>query len=78
MNTFHLLKFSVSKKKTLVIEIAANRLASVKTLKKWQDEFKVKFDYDLCDEKVNRIRCQLSLQWKHRIKICSKFSQVWV
>ena len=63
MNTFHVLKFSVSKKKTLVIEMAAKRLASVKTLKKWQDEFKIKFDYDLCDEKVNRIRYQLSLRW---------------
>lgn len=63
MNIFHVLKFSVSKKKTLVIEMAAKRLASVKTLKKWQDEFKIKFDYDLCDEKVNRIRCQLSLRW---------------
>ena len=63
MNTFHILKFSVSKKKTLVIEMAAKRLASVKTLKKWQDEFKIKFDYDLCDEKVNRIRRQLSLRW---------------
>ena len=43
--------------------MAAKRLASVKTLKKWQDEFKIMFDYDLCDEKVNRIRCQLSLRW---------------
>ena len=57
--------------------MAAKRLTSV-TLKKWLEEFKVKFDYDLRSGKVNRIRCQLCLQWELRIKLCKIFSQVWV
>ena len=35
--------------------MAAKRVTSVKTLKKWEEEFKIKFDYDLCDGKVNRM-----------------------
>ena len=58
--------------------MASKRVTSVKTLKKWQEEFKIKFDYDLCDGKLNRIRYQLCLQWKPRIKTCKNFSQVWV
>ena len=57
--------------------MAAKRVASV-TLKKWLEEFKIKFDYDLRSGKVNRMRCQLCLRWELRIKLCKNFSQVWV
>ena len=38
--------------------MAAKGVISTKTLKKWE-EFKIRFDYDLFDGKVNRIRCQV-------------------
>ena len=37
-----------------------------------------KFDYDLCDGKVNRIRYRLWSQCEPRIKTCKFFSQVLV
>ena len=67
-------EFCVSKKKPRVIEMAAKRVVSVKTLKKWQEEFKIKFNYDLCD----RIKCQLCSRRELRIKTCKNFSEVWV
>ena len=51
-----LFKFCVSKKKPCIIEVAAKRVTSVKTLKKWQEEFKM-------NRKVNRIRCQQCSHW---------------
>lgn len=38
----------------------------------------IKFDYDLCDGKVNRIRYRLCSQCESRIKTCKFFSQVLV
>ena len=58
--------------------MAAKRVTSAKTLKKWEEEFKIRFDYDLFDGKVNRIRCQVCWQCEPRIKTCKNFSQVWV
>ena len=39
--------------------MAAKRVTSVKTLKKWAEEFKIEFYYGLYDQKENRVRCQL-------------------
>ena len=79
LHLFHYRKeVSVSKKKPCLIQMAGKRVTSVKTLKKWEEEFKIKFDYDLCDSNVNRIRCQLPLQSEPKIKTCKIFSQVWV
>ena len=38
----------------------------------------IKFDYDLCDGKVNRMIRQLCLQWEPRIKTYENFFKVWV
>ena len=71
-------EFSVSNKKPRVIEMAAKRVTSVKTLKKWQEEFKIKFGYGLWDGKVSRISCPLCSRWKPRIKTCKNVSVTWL
>ena len=38
--------------------MTAKKVTSVKTLRNWEEEFKIKFDYDLYDGKENRKRCQ--------------------
>ena len=53
----------------------ANKTANLKTLKKWEEEFKTKFSYDLSGGKVLRIRCVICGKWEQRIKTvrCSCF-----
>ena len=58
--------------------MAAKRVTSVKTLNKREEKFKIKFYFDVCDGKVNRIRCQLGFRWEPGMTLCKKFSQVWV
>ena len=71
--------FTCSFRNTVIywyIKMADKRVTTVKTLKKWKEEFK--FDYDLCDRKMNTIRCQLCLTWDSRTKTWKNFSRVWV
>ena len=51
----------------------ANKTANLKTLKKWEEEFKTKFSYDLSGGKVSRIRCVICGKWEQRIKNCPLF-----
>lgn len=71
--------FTCSFRNTVIywyIKMADKRVTTVKTLKKWKEEFK--FDYDLCDRKMNTIRCQLCLRRDSRTKTWKNLSRVWV
>ena len=52
----------------------SKKTTTIKTLRKWEEELNSKFLYDLNGDKVCRIRCNNSIKWKQRIKICKNFS----
>ena len=72
------LKFSIQIKLTCLTVDMANKTANLKTLKKWEEEFKTKFSYDLSGGKVSRIRCVICGKWEQRIKNCKNFSSNWI
>ena len=54
------------------------KTTSVKTLKKWEEEVKSKFSYDLSGGKVSRLRCETCVAWEERISSCKNFSLNWI
>ena len=53
--------------------------ATVKTLKKWEAEFKTtNFSYDLSGGKVCRIRCDTCTRWGKRISSCKNIPSHWI
>ena len=54
------------------------KTTSVKTLKKWEEEVKSKFSFDLSGGKVSRLRCETCVAWEKRISLCKNFSLNWI
>ena len=54
------------------------KTTSVKTLKKWEEEVKSKFSYDLSGGKVSPLRCETCVAWEKNISSCKNFSLNWI
>ena len=48
--------------------IKKDNKASLKTVQKWEREFKCSFEYDLTGKDVTRLRCKTCKRWEPRIK----------
>ncbi|XP_057291390.1 zinc finger protein 862-like [Hydractinia symbiolongicarpus] len=53
-------------------------MASLKTVRNWEREFKSKFDFDIVGGKVTTLRCQVCQRWESRIKNSTNFSRKWI
>ena len=56
----------------------SKKVTIVKNLKKWETEFNCKFSYDLCDNKVCRLRCDTCCRFEGIIKSTKNFSTTWI
>ena len=56
----------------------SKKVTTVKNLKKWKTEFNCKFSYDLCDNKVCRLRCGTCCRSEGIIKSTKNFSTTWI
>ena len=56
----------------------SKKVTTVKNLKKWETEFNCKFSYDLCDNKVFRLRCDTCCRFEGIIKSTKNFSTTWI
>ena len=56
----------------------SKKVITVKNLKKWETEFNCKFSYDLCDNKVCRLRCDTCCRFEGIIKSTKNFSTTWI
>ena len=54
------------------------KVASIKTVKKWEIEFSSQFSYDTKDGKVFRLRCFECTKWELKIKTATNFSTTWI
>ena len=52
----------------------ASKKTTIKNLRKWEEELKSKFSFDLNSDKVCRIRCNNCIKWEQCIKSCKNFS----
>ena len=52
--------------------------ANLKTVKKWQKEFKAEFEHDIRNSKLCSLRCITCKQWESRIKSSKNFSLKWL
>ena len=44
--------------------MASKKTTTIKTLRKWEEELKSKFSYDLNGDKFYRIRCNNCIEWE--------------
>ena len=58
--------------------MASKKITTIKTLRKWEEELKSKFSYDLNGDKVCRIWCDNCIKWEQCIKSCKNFSSNWI
>ena len=56
----------------------SKKVTTAKNLKKWETEFNCKFLYDLCDNKVCRLRCDTCCRFEGIIKSTENFSTTWI
>ena len=52
----------------------AIKKTTIKNLRKWEEELKSKFSFDLNSDKVCCIRCNNCIKWEQCIKSCKNFS----
>ena len=59
--------------------MASNQKTTLKTLRKWENEFQLKLDFDINTEsKVCCIWCSDCKKWEPRIKEIKNFSDKWI
>ena len=56
----------------------SQKVAMLKTVQKWEMQFKSRFSYDMTDGKVCRLRCLECTKWESRIKSTLNFSSNWI
>ena len=54
------------------------KVSTIKTVKKWEEEFKCRLSYDLKGGKVCRLRCTECIKWERRINKAINFSMNWI
>ena len=52
--------------------------AKLSTVKKWENEFKWKLEYDKANQKVFRLRCIDCRTWESRINLMWNFNETWI
>ena len=62
----------------LKLTMASKKTSTIKTLRKWEEELKSKFLYDLNGDKVCCIRCNNCIKWEQCINSWKNFSSNWI
>ena len=56
----------------------AKKEVKLSTVKKRENEFKCKLEYDVANQKVFRIHCIDCKMWKSRINLMKNFNETWI
>ena len=52
--------------------------AKLSTVKKWENKFKCKLEYDIANQKVFRLHCIDCKTWEARINLMKNFNETWI